>query len=395
MSSAPEISGYQFDRRLLAHPLAELWRGRSFVGMEVVALVLSEAGSRDEVVRGRLAQVGRDAALEPGQQETPLWAANFSSARPYAITQLIPGQSGAERLIDPLDGLLGNDEESLRSVRAQLSRYGAMPPTPAPVEDTAFPSYADPPQAAAPEAAKAQQSKIEIARQYKHQIGGWIYLVVAVVVLIVFTITYSVGTAIGSAVKDEPTEAAPPAAVSPSPFPSPVLLPGIPRIITARYKPPTGGKGLYGATYPAGADIQVVANVGLPFAFGWPRPPAPLSLGESSTMAYRRVQTDNGEGRPATRPDAHIAIHPCKDLADCLADRPSFDRQWLMVFKAEAPTTAKDARTWLTVQKDALTMTRAFRSGGQWWLVGVAVTGAPGEQQELERILNDIWRQTS
>ena len=59
------------------------------------------------------------------------------------------------------------------------------------------------------------------------------------------------------------------------------------------------------------------------------------------------------------------------------------------------PTTAKDVRTWLTVQKDALTMTRAFRSGGQWWLVGVAVTGAPGEQQEIERILNDIWRQTS
>ena len=30
--------------------------------------------------------------------------------RPYAITQLVPGQTGAERLLDPLDGLFGNDE---------------------------------------------------------------------------------------------------------------------------------------------------------------------------------------------------------------------------------------------------------------------------------------------
>jgi hypothetical protein len=408
MNSTPDIPGYQFDQRLLLHPLAELWRGRSFIGMEVVALVLSEAGSRDDTVRDRLARAGRGAALDPGQDETPLWAANFSSERPYAITQLIPGQSGAERLIDPLDGLLGNDEASLRSVREQLSQYGAMPPSPPPSEEAAFPSYADPPPAAAPQASPTQQpaaapqatqtelSKIDIARQYKQKIGGWIYLVVAVVVLLVFTVTYSVGAAIGSAVKDEPAEAAPPAAVSPSPFPSPVLLPGIPRITTAPYKRSTGAKGLYGATYPAGADVQVVANAGLPFAFGWPRPPLTTSLGESSTVAYRGVQTDNGEGRPPTTPTARIAIHPCKNLAGCLADRGSFEKQWTKVFKAPAvPTTAKDARTWLTVQEDALTMTRAFRSGRQWWLVGVVVTAAPGEEQEIERILNDIWRQTS
>src|SRR6266540_546727 len=158
MNTTPEIPGYQFDQRLLGHPLAELWRGRNFTGMEVVALVLSEAGSRDEVVRDRLARGGRGAALEPGRDESPLWAADFSSDRPYAITQLIPGQSGAERLIDPLDGLLGNDEESLQAVRAQLSQYGAMPPSTAPSEDAAFPSYAEPPRAAAPQLVAAAQA---------------------------------------------------------------------------------------------------------------------------------------------------------------------------------------------------------------------------------------------
>ena len=109
-NSTPEIPGYQFDQRLLQHPLAELWHGRSFTGMEIVALVLSEAGARDATVRDRLVRAGRGAALEPARLETPLWAANFSSDRPYAVTQLIPGQSGAERLIDPLDGVIGNDD---------------------------------------------------------------------------------------------------------------------------------------------------------------------------------------------------------------------------------------------------------------------------------------------
>jgi hypothetical protein len=42
-----------------------------------------------------------------------------------------------------------------------------------------------------------------------------------------------------------------------------------------------------------------------------------------------------------------------------------------------------------------LTMTRAYSSAGQWWLVGAAVTGAHGEEDDVQRILNDIWRQTS
>ena len=125
--STPEIPGYQLDQRLLQHPLAELWHGRTFTGMEIVALVLSEDGARDETVVERLTRASRDAALVPGQQETPLWAANFNSSRPYAITQLIPGQTGAERLIDPLDGIIGNDDVSLQAIRQQrANRSGSL-----------------------------------------------------------------------------------------------------------------------------------------------------------------------------------------------------------------------------------------------------------------------------
>ena len=62
-NSTPEIPGYQFDQRLLQHPLAELWHGRSFTGMEIVALVLSEAGARDATVRYRLVRAGRGAGM--------------------------------------------------------------------------------------------------------------------------------------------------------------------------------------------------------------------------------------------------------------------------------------------------------------------------------------------
>jgi hypothetical protein len=51
----------------------------------------------------------------------------------------------------------------------------------------------------------------------------------------------------------------------------------------------------------------------------------------------------------------------------------------------------------VTVQASpyAVTMTRAYVSGGRWWLVGSAVTGAPGEEADVQRVVNDIWRQTS
>ena len=42
-----------------------------------------------------------------------------------------------------------------------------------------------------------------------------------------------------------------------------------------------------------------------------------------------------------------------------------------------------------------ITMTRAFQSGGQWWLVGAMVVGQTGEAPDIQRVVNDIWRQTS
>ena len=409
-NSTPEIPGYQLDQRVLQHPLAELWHGRTFTGMEVIALVLSDAGARDATVLERLVRASRDAALVPGQHETPLWAANFNSDRPYAITQLIPGESGAERLIDPLDGILGNDNESLQAVRAQLSQYGAIAPSLPETERPAMPSYADQqtglrpdqqtePQRDQPQAApQPDQSKVEVARQ---KIGAWAYLVAALIVLLVFTITYSVGAAIGSSVKsDEPVEGAPPAAVSPEAFPTPVLLPAIEKITTAPYKRPDGSAGVFGATYAAGADLQVITNAELPFALGWPRPPQVIFLGESSTIVYRRVVTrsEYSNGGMTNSIEARIALHPCASQAGCLTDRAAFDKEWTTTYKVPAPAAAKDARTWLTVQTRtpyAETMTRAFQSGGQWWLVGVAVTAPPDEEPDAQRIINDIWRQTS
>jgi hypothetical protein len=186
--------------------------------------------------------------------------------------------------------------------------------------------------------------------------------------------------------------------VSPSPLPSTVLLPGIEKVTTAPYKRPTGGSGLFGATYGAGADIQVAEDAGLPFAFGWPRPPASSSLGESSSAIYRRVQSYAEPGLSRGTLEARIALHPCKSLAACLADRTAFDTEWTKVLKAPVPKTAKGERTWLTAQTTkpyVLSMTRAYQSAGQWWLVGVAVIAGDGEQPEAQRILNDIWRQTS
>ncbi|WP_433164417.1 hypothetical protein [Kribbella sp. CA-247076] len=427
MNSTPQIPGYQFDDHLLTHPLADVWRGRSFTGMEVVALVLSDDGARDETVRDRLVRAGRGAALEPGQQETPLWAANFTADRPYAITRLVPGESGAERLIDPLDGIPGNDEEALQAVRSQLSRYGAAPPPPELIssppptavvtsppppevitgspspEPPAFPTYADHP--TDPQDGQLQdqptqpRSKVAVAREYRHKIGGWIYLVSVLGVLVVFSITYSVGSAIGSSIKDEPVEAVP-AAVSPGPFPSPVLLPAIGWITPADYKEPDGSPGVVGATYAAGTDVLPVVGVGLPFEFGWPQTPEISSIGESSTAVYRRVVTKTDDKQPKATLEARLVLHQCKDLAACLAERPAFDAAWAKEFDVPAPTTVKDARTWFTEPRRGqaakgytLTMSHAFLSGGRWWLVGVAGSGAPGEEKAVQQIVNDIWRQ--
>ncbi|WP_327639164.1 hypothetical protein OHB24_12575 [Kribbella sp. NBC_00482] len=406
-NSTPEIPGYQFDQRILLHPLAELWHGRTFTGTDVIALVLSEEGARNPTVVDRLTKASRGAALEPGRQETPLWAANFNSGRPYAITQLVHGETGAERLVDPLDGVLGNDDESLQAVRNQLVGFGATPPVLPPGDSAqpgSIPSYVDrpeqPSQDAAPQVQEQPQSKIEIARQYRRKIGAWIYGVVAVVVLIVFSIAYSIGTAIGGTVKEDPVEAAPPPAVSPEPIVSSVLIPPIERVTTAPYKRSDGSPGVFGATYAANADVQIVANAELPFAVGWPRPPEVGFLGESSQLILRRIVTKNDyePGGLKNAMKAQFALHPCASLAKCLSDRPTFDQQWTKIYKTTAPATAKDARTWLTVSTATpytITMTRAFQSGGQWWLVGAMVYGQQAEAADIQRLVNDIWRQTA
>lgn len=407
MNNPPQIEGYQFDRRLLEHPLAEVWHGRSFTGMEVVALVLSTAGAADPQVRERLGHSSRGAALSPGKQETPLWAANLNSDLPYAITQLIPGQSGAERLLDPLDGLLGNDEQSMSAVRSQLAQYGGTPPEETPAA-TGIPSYAGTTEPAersavqdAPRTTEAAPpvGKVELAREYRRKLGPWVYAVVVLAVLIVFTITYSVGAAVGSAVKKQPAAAPISDPVKPAALPSSVLLPGLGKITTAEYKR-TGGPGLVGESYSNGTDVQVVDHLDLPFAFGWPRPQEGKELGESSTTLFRQVQTVSAFGT-ASKSDnlaARIAVRQCRDLASCLAVRTAFDEDWTKAFKAPAPRTAKDARTWYTVSNTepyTLVMTRAYSDAGRWWLVGVAVTAVPAEIPSAQRVFNDIWHQTN
>ena len=144
----------------------------------------------------------------------------------------------------------------------------------------------------------------------------------------------------------------------------------------------------------------MITTAELPFALGWPRPPSgdvPRASRRRSSTGGSQTKSDYSDGLKNSL-DARIALHPCASLAACLADRAAFDKHWTKVFKATAPATAKDARTWLTVRKTspyAMTMTRAYLSGGQWWLVGAAVTGAPGEEPDVQRIVNDIWRQTS
>ncbi|WP_433013555.1 hypothetical protein [Kribbella sp. CA-294648] len=510
MNSTPQLPGYELDQRLLEHPLAEIWRGRSFTGMEVVALVLSESGAADEEVRGRLGRASRTAALEPGEQQTPLWAANLTAARPYAVTQLVRGQSGAERLLDPLDGLVGNDEESLGSVRSQLAQYGALPirelPGQAPLgaqqaegsrgagsvagahggvgvgggEDAAGAQSGGGALGAggAGDAARTRRASDVAGAQggagavdavgvwrtaggeqgalgaqgagsaqsagssagaggarsdagaggatalqgvgveggagvrgaggglsvgdSAEGVGGswldgvWGKVGAVVVVLVVFCVLYSVGAAIGSKAKEQrPAGPAPGALVTPAALPSPALQPGIVKPKPGSYIPPVPAASLVGAAYERGADVQEVAGIGLPFVFGWPRPPKTAAVGLSPTTVYQRVVTEQNNG--AVTLAAQIALRPCATLATCLADRADFDEEWTATFKAPVPATAKDGRTWLTVQPGKqyrLSMTHAFTADGQSWLVGVVVAAVPGEELAAQRVLNDIWRQT-
>jgi hypothetical protein len=370
VNTAPEIAGYQLDQRLLDHSLAEIWRGRSFTGMEVVVLVLSPAGAGDPAVRDRLSQASRTAALDPQREELPLWAANLTATRPYAVTQLVPGQSGAERLLDPLDGLLGNDEQSLAAVREQLTPYGAAP---IPVDE--------------PVTATAQQQQAPTKK--------WPYLVAVVVVLAVFSVTYSVGAAIKSATSDVDPVVPPPAAVSPGAMPTGVLKPGIAVPLSSSRFSPAPYVGLVGATYAAKDEVFSAGGLGLPFEFGFPRPrlvDETLS-GESSSTIYRRVLTRSDPARSEV--DLRLALRPCRDRAACLAGRAAFDKDWTTAFKTAAPTTPRGNRTWYASGGTPYTvsMSHVFEDSGRYWLLGVAAIALPGEEESAQRVVNDIWIQ--
>jgi hypothetical protein len=391
VTTAPEVAGYSFGEQLLDHPLAGVWRGRSVTGMEVVAVVLSDAGAADRAVRDRLAQASRTAALEPARVEASLWAANLTATRPYAITQLAPGYSGAERLLDPLDGVVGNDQSAIAEVRSRLeSASSAAPPTTGTQTST--------------ETAGPQQAKPAVANGFSRRAGRRVWAVPVLVPLAVFAATYAAGAAINSAASaDEPTEPRQPvpAAVAPSALPTKkVLLPGIQKAGTVALRTDVPETTMVGTATAAGT--AQIDGLGLPFAMhhpgqGW----GVVILEESSYSIYRRVAF--GEA-PNTAADIWIAAHPCKDRAGCLADRQEFDDRWTKRFKAAKPATAKDAQTWYTETKASgstpysVSMTRAFFSPAtkSWWLVGVeAGAGSADTVQAAQAVLNDIRTQTS
>lgn len=399
MNTAPRIPGYEFGQRLLLHPLAEIWRGRSGTGLEVVAIVLSEAGADDPQIRQRLDQASRSATSE--SLDAPLWAANFAGDRPYAITQLIPGQSGAERLLDPLDGVIGNDQASVDEVRRQLQHFGTAPVPHPPGPSSYQPGQYDVPGEASstapgPGQFAVQESEAEQALLNRRRTWKF-YAAMAVTYLMLFSITYSVGAAFNK--KDDASAGATtpvPPAVSPSALPTSVVLPGIDKAPAPRLNPRLPSVSVIGATYTPEDALVPVLGLDLPFSFRWPDEPGQIKLGESSYAIYRRVIS--GEN-PQTAPlSAALVVHPCKSLAACRQERTGFDQRWTARFKAPVPATAKDGQTWFTEQQRAayvVSMTRAFEANGQWWLVGVAVTAPNDQRAAAQRVLNDIRTQTS
>lgn len=118
---------------------------------------------------------------------------------------------------------------------------------------------------------------------------------------------------------------------------------------------------------------------------------------ESASTIYRRVLTAKTPQDSSL--DVRIAVRPCADLPGCLAARAAFDKEWTTAYKVPVPRTAKDNRTWYSLQAPgkphAVMMSHAFSAQGRSWLVGVAATAGPGREQWAEQVVNDIWRQTS
>lgn len=382
MTTSPEISGYSFEEQLLDHPLAEIWRGRSSTGMDVVMLQLSESGAADAAVRRRLELASRMAALEPARSETPLWAGNFTTSRPYAVTQLLPDQAGVERFLDPLDGIIGNDQTAIEQVRQRL---------------LASASYVDSP---APGQYDGQQTDVPAGAfdKWAERMGWRFKGVIVIAVLVLFSISYSAGAVIRSAADDpQPVrpKVAAPAPVSPSPLPTGALRPGMRKAIGARYQPGLKPVQVVGAVYTATDKTELVQDIGLPFVFRWPGKYDVMAESESDAI-YRTIVSDTTQAPVG----ASIAVYPCRDLAACLAERIAFDARWTKAYPSARPATAKDSRTWYTVDRSGarlpsfLTMTRVFEGAGGWWLAGVAVGAKAGHERSAEKVLNDIRTQT-
>ena len=330
--------------------------------MDVVALVLSETGAADRAVRDRLAASSRIAAVQSGPAESPLWAANPNATRPYAVTQLAPGYSGAERLLDPLDGVIGNDQSAIEEVRRRLDGGGTQADSPA--------------------------------------AGRRLWAAAIVIPLIVFVVAYSAGAAINSAAaRPEPTSPKVPVpdAVQPTPLASKkVLLPGISKAgqVPLRSGSPAGIAGR--------VDERAVAD-----AVGQARA-AVRDAHPRARMAHEGargvVVLDLSAALEAKRGTVVVAIaaHPCKGLAGCLADRTEFDARWSSGTASRhrprrVTVRPGSARTPRRASPTEASLTRAFLSPatGSWWLVGVAVNADPASAGTAQAILNDIRTQTS
>jgi hypothetical protein len=391
VTTAPQILGYVFGEQLLVHRLATVWRGRSLTGMDVVALVLTDAGARDPEVRDRLAKASRAAALTPGEAEAPLWAANLATTNPYAITQLAPGFSGAERLLDPLDGVIGNDQSAIAEVRARLE---GPPAQLSPLQNAHDVHTA--------EDFKDDEPVSPTGLPTSPKALGWkLWAVPVVVPLAVFAVTYSVGASANAAASDdEPTEPRQPvpAAVEPDGLPGKVLLPGLPRAPQVSLRtglPPVSVVGGSVRVDEAGGPV----DLGLPFAMHEPgRDWTTIKLEESSYAIYRGLTYGEPQNAAA---DVWIAAHPCKDQAGCLAGRLEFENRWTSRFKAKRPRTTLDSQTWFTETRSTayeVSMTRAYRSPAtnSWWLIGVdASADTTGATAVTQAIVNDIRTQTS
>lgn len=399
MTGAPQIAGYRFGEQLLDHRLATVWRGQAVGGQEVVALVLTDAGAADPAVRERLAGASRAAAMQPAEGEAPLWAANLNTESPYAITQLAPGLSGAERLLDPLDGVIGNDRSAIAEVRARLEATPITPPLNGPA--AGIPTYGE----NSPAYGELQQGQQATPQQGTDggaptSVGWKLWTIPVVVPLIAFVATYSIGASVNSAMADdEPTEPRRPvpAAVQPSPLPTrSVLLPGLPKA------PQVGLRTVQNVYLVGNSFVRTETpplDLGLPFVIHRPDADVQVTMREESAYSiYRRV-TYGKSIRPAA--DVAIAAHPCASLPACLAGRDRFDDRWTSRFKAARPVTKADDRTWITESTETgyqASMSRVFRSPstGRWWLIGVGATADDSANTPVaQAALNDIRTQTS